>query len=132
MATNLQIIRDSLGLLGVLRETETPSAEQGEHGLRIMNELLEQWQAEGVRIGQWPQQDINATSPLPSNALAAVKANLALALSPYYGVMLGATEMVRAERLYRVLVRNAVVADLEPAAMDHLPGAYQNWDITTG
>ncbi len=131
MATNVEILRDALGLLGVLRETEQPSAEQGEHALRILNEMLEQWQAEGVRIGQWPQSDLNATSPLASNALPCVKASLAVALSPYYGVPLAPTEIVRAERLYRLLVRDAVNAEIEPADMSHLPGVYQDWDILT-
>jgi hypothetical protein len=131
MATNLEIVRDALGLLGVLRETEQPSADQGEHALRVLNEMLEQWQAEGVRVGQWPQSDLNATSPLAANTLPCVKAWLAIALSPYYGVALPPTEMGRAERLYRLLVRDAVNAEIEPADMSHLPGVYQDWDIQT-
>ncbi len=132
MATNVEVIRDALGLLGVLREAEQPSADQGEHGLRILNEMLEQWQADGVRIGQWPQIDLNATSPLAANTLACVKASLAIALSPYYGTQVAPTEIVRAERLYRILVRDAVNAEIQPADMSHLPGVYSDWDIVTG
>ncbi len=131
MATNVEIIRDALGLLGVLSEVEEASAEQGAHGLRVMNELLEQWQADGVRVGQWPQTDLSATSPLAGNVLAAVKANLALALGPYYGKALAPTEMMRAGGLYQKLVRDAVNAELEPADMGHLPGAYGDLDILT-
>lgn len=132
MATNNEIIRDALGLLGVLRETESPSAEQGDHGLRILNELLEQWAGEGIEIGQWPQTDVNDTSPLDIRVLSAVKANLAVALSPYYGIAVAPTEMERAGRLYRHLLRDVAVNRLQEADMTHLPGVYGDWNILTG
>ncbi len=132
MSTNLTIIRDALGLLGVLAEVETPSAEQGEHGLRILNEMMEQWRVDGVEVGQWPQNSVNDESPLGQYTLPAVKYQLAAALGPYYGKRLLPEDVARGERLYTQLVRDAMVAKMEPASMTHLPGVYSDWDILTG
>ena len=133
MATNLQIIRDALAILGVLSEIEQASAEQGEHGLRILNEVLEEWQADGVAVGQWPQGDINAESPLAQSTLPAIKYALGAALGPYYGLALKPDDVARAERYYSRLVRDAVIAKLEPADMSHLGGQMGRWsDITQG
>ncbi|MFM2115592.1 MAG: hypothetical protein RI908_1333, partial [Actinomycetota bacterium] len=41
MATNLEIITDALRELNVISEIDTPSAEQGAHALRKLNDLLE-------------------------------------------------------------------------------------------
>lgn len=131
MTTNTLIIRDALGLLGVLNEIETPSAEQGAHGLRVMNEMLEEWNADGIRVGQWPQSDITAQSPIAQSALSAVKYQLAAALGPYYGKQLPGDAVARGERLYGRLVREAAVAAHEEADTSHLPGAGGSWNILT-
>jgi hypothetical protein len=71
MSTNLQIINES----------ETPSAEQGSHALRVLNQMLEAWEEEGVRLGWCEQTDTSADAPLPPYALRGVTAALALELA---------------------------------------------------
>jgi hypothetical protein len=85
MSTNILIISDALLDLGVINESETPSAEQGSHALRVLNQMLEAWEEEGVRLGWSEQTDTSADAPLPPYALKGVTAALALDLAPSYG-----------------------------------------------
>lgn len=134
MATNTEILRDALGLLGVLNEMETVSAEQGALGLRVLNEMMEEWRADGVNVGQWPQSDLTATSPLSQAVLPAVKYQLAAALGPHFGLRLGPDDVARGERYYSRLVRDAQVQLLTSADMSHLAWGESDgsdWNIET-
>jgi hypothetical protein len=65
--TNLEIITAALRLLGVIAETETPSAEQGATGLAVLNDMLEDWSGREIEVGQWPQTELDAEFPGESN-----------------------------------------------------------------
>lgn len=133
--TNEVLIRDSLGLLGVLTETQNASAEQSQHGLRVLNEMMADWETSGIDV-QWFEQDTLADDcPLPTTAVSAVKFNLAIALSPYYGKPIPSEIGVRAEQYYQKLLRDAVRSRLQPADMSHLAwgsGNRGDYDIETG
>lgn len=133
-ATNNEVIQDALGLLGVLNEIETLTAEQGAHGLRVLNDLMAEWEAAGIDIGHFPQ--VNPTEDFPGSykVLMAVKYALAAALAPFYGKRLAPEDGIRGERLYGRLVRDAAIAKMTEAETDHLPMGTNGgmFDIITG
>ena len=132
MATNLDIIRGALRQLGILAEVEEPSAEDADLALEVMNDLLEDWSAQGIDVGQWPQTDLDADFPGPAAVEHTTKAYLAIQLAPYYEREPRPVVVGNAMRGYERLLRDALVAKMEPASMTHLPGAQSEWDIETG
>jgi hypothetical protein len=132
MATNLDIIRGALRLLGVLAETEEPSSEDSQLALEALNGFLEDWTAEGIDVGQWPQTDVDADFPGSSTTEHTAKAYLAVQLAPYYERQPNPVVVLSASRGYERLVRETVTAQMQPASMSHLPAAQSTWDIEGG
>jgi hypothetical protein len=118
-STNL-LIQDALGLLGVLQETEVMSAEQGMHGLRVLNELMADWQQDGIDLQYYEQTSLAENAPIPDHAALAIKYYLAMALAPFYARPVSAEFMALGARYYNRLVRDAAVAAMRPADMSHM------------
>lgn len=116
MSTNIQLISDALLDLGVINESETPSAEQGSHALRQLNQMLEAWEDEGVRLGWFEQTDTSADAPLPPYALKGVTAALAIELSPSYGGAASVTPALEKKLSdgMAVINRKAALKNLQP------------------
>lgn len=93
----ITLISDSLLELGVINESETPSAEQGAHALRKLNQMLEEWEEAGIKLGWCEQTDITNTAPLPPYAERGVTLRLAMALAPSYGGAASVSESLVAE-----------------------------------
>ena len=129
MASNNDIIKESLSILGVLSEVDPVSAEQGQNGLAVMNDMLSEWAADGIDVGQYPQTGLNDTSPVYDDALQTVKYNLALALAPYYQKEPSLPVAMLADRGYKRLLRDAINAKLEEADMTHMPGVTRYYNI---
>lgn len=132
--SHVDLIRDALGLLGVLRETQTPTAEQSAHGLRVLNEMMADWEADEIDLGFVPATSLADTLTVDDVAISVVKFNLAHHLAPYYGRQTPAEVLARAVYGYNRLRRNAIKGQLAPADMTHLPLGEQNqyFDIVTG
>jgi hypothetical protein len=132
MTTNVEIIGDALKELGVLAETQTASSEQGEYGLRKLNEMLEAWTEDGIELGYFAQSDTAATAPLPEWALRAVKACLAAEVASHYGATVSRELGAKINDAYLAVLRKSIIEALEPANMDHMPGGSSSrWDIQT-
>lgn len=129
MASNLDVIKEALSIIGVIDEIEDPSAEQSENGLSVMNDMLLMWDADQIDVGYYQQTDVNAESPIYADALSAVKYNLALYLSTYYGVEPKLSVAMIADRGYKRLLRDAMNAKIEESDTSHLPGVYRQFDI---
>lgn len=131
--TNADLIRDALSLLGVVGETEPLSAEQGAHGLRMLNEMLAEWEADGLDLAYFEQDDINDESPIQNSEAGAVKYNLAIDLAPHYGKAVAPEIAARAGKYLYRLKRDQMIAALEPSDVTHLPMGEGHWlrkDIT--
>lgn len=127
--TNLEIIRDALGLLGVLAETESVSAEQASHGLRVLNDLMDEWEADNIEIGYWAQTEPNSEFPAMARTALAVKYALAVALAPHYGRAVPADVGVLSQRYYARLMRDAV--EIPIASTAHLPRPNWRYDVAS-
>ena len=126
--TNLEIITAALRLLGVIAETDVASAEQSQTGLAVMNDMLEDWAGRGIDAGQWPQSELTAEFPGPTTVEGTCKANLAVWLAPYYTAPLRPEVVMLASAGYSRLLREAMLAQLQPASMAHLHRGEGNWD----
>ena len=136
MATNSTVIGDALRELGVISEVQTPSAEQGLHGLRKLNEMIETWrETAGVNIGYFAQTSTTADCPIPKWCEKGVKAGLAIELAPTYGASVSAELAKKYEDGYGAILRRVTVDKLTGADMSHMaPGTGYGRviDITNG
>lgn len=100
---NLEIVTEAFQKIGVVDETQAPSAEQGANGLRILNDYLLNQAADGMRLGWFRQTDLAAIAPLRAEDVWGVKVLLARQLASHYGITvqdpLLLANMVDAERL---------------------------------
>jgi hypothetical protein len=131
LATNLEVIGDSLRELGVISETETASAEQGTHGLRKLNDLLEAWTEDGIELGYFAQSLTADDCPVPNWALRAVKLCLAPEIATAYGAKVSPELGVKIDDAYTALLRKSQVENLPEANMDHMPRGSGSFGSTT-
>lgn len=85
-ASNLEIVTYAYMKLGVVDENSSPSNEQGVVGLNVLNDLLLNEAADGLRLGWWKQTNLAATAPLKDSDIYGVKLLLAIALASHYGI----------------------------------------------
>lgn len=84
--TAIEMITDAYRAANIINEVETPSAEQGATGLRVLNQMMGQWDGDGIKLG-WVIVDGQAdTLPLQLQDERAVKYNLAVELAGEFGI----------------------------------------------
>jgi hypothetical protein len=76
---NITLITDAYRLANIIDSNEAPDAEQGQQGLRWLNDMMLNWQKDGIKLDQgwWVQDDLQAEAPLSDDNLWGVKFNLA-------------------------------------------------------
>lgn len=135
MATNIALITDSLRLLGVIAETEAPSAEQGAHALARLNRMLERWTEDGIELGYFAQTLTTADCPIPLWAEEGVISKLAQALKATYpSASLEPSVFDDNENGFGTIRRRALLDKLQPSDMSHMPlgqgSLGRTWDIS--
>jgi hypothetical protein len=137
--TNVELIRRALLEIGVIAGSKTPSAQQAQDALVKLNQLAEEWEEAGIKLG-WCQQlpaDLSGTAPLPPYAERGVTLKLAMALAPTYGGAASVTTSLIAECLEawgRVQLK-AALKNLKPSDTKNMPraeGQYGTENILTG
>jgi hypothetical protein len=106
-ATNLEIVQDAYRIIGVIGETETPSAELGVAGLCAVNDMLADWAADGVDLGWYPQTDLANDAPLQAADVRGVKLCLAGELASRNGVELSPITAALIDSAYGKLVKRS-------------------------
>ncbi len=86
MATNLEIITFAYQKIGVIDENSSPSNEQGQVALTVLNDYLLNEAADGMRLGWFPQTQMNAIAPLRAEDVHGVKMLLCNQLAVHYGI----------------------------------------------
>lgn len=127
MTTNVAIIANSLRLIGVIGETETPSAEQGAGALAALNQLMEAW-SEDCELGYYAQSVMSAACPVPAWAEAGVISKLAIRLLADYPSQTQ-TAYLSDESINGIgLIRRKSMTDkLRGANMNHMPMGEGQW-----
>lgn len=106
--TVIELITDALCELNVIDVNEAPSAEQGVRALRRLNQMMMQWQVNGIRIGYYPQTDMDATVPIEIEDELGVTLNLAVSLAPSYGIEVIDSLRMQATDYYAALAKQAL------------------------
>ena len=78
--------RDALGLIGVLAEGETPSAEQGVLMLRVYNDMMHSLADQGIELGFNVETSTTGTLVLPEGHRQTIKYLLAVQSANYFHV----------------------------------------------
>lgn len=125
--TNADMVRSALQMLGVLGEEEHASADQFSHGIIVLNEIMADWEADGVGLEYHPQYEASDETPIPDEARAGVKGFLAAALSVYYGKTLRPEFIAVNDKFYARLVRQAMNDALSEAPRSRSLGTGQRY-----
>ncbi|HEY4689750.1 MAG TPA: hypothetical protein VIK33_10590 [Anaerolineae bacterium] len=88
--TASQIITDALVSLNVIREGQTPSAEQQAQAIRRMNQMMALWEADGRALGYIPIGTVTDVLTVPDGALMGIWTSLAILMAPLYGATVSA------------------------------------------
>lgn len=131
MSTNTQLITDSLRLMKVLAEGETPSAEQASDALRSLNQMMASWEADTINLGYFAQTDTTATCPIPDWAEQGVYGKLAIRLCPEYGASLSPEALNVVDEGYTLILRRLILLGMTPADMSHLGAGGGKYNIET-
>lgn len=130
--TNLQVITDSLRLVGIIGEIDTPSNEDAQDALRRLNDMMLGIERHnGIALGFYPQTSLAANIPIDDEYFEAVTALLAKKLAPHWGFTLSPDGMELARIAWQNLTTEFMVQD-EPASMDHVPLGRSAYNIENG
>jgi hypothetical protein len=122
MTTNISLIQDSLRLLGVISEIESPSAEQGSHALGRLNRLMEDIREVGVELGWFEQSSTTATAPIPKWAERGIISKLTQDLyATYPSGNLVNWVLDDNQNGYGTILRKALLAKNKQVDMRHMP-----------
>lgn len=130
--TILELITGALRKLNVINEIETPSAEQGAKCLEALNDMLAQWEEEGIVLQYFRQSVTSATYPCQDYTIVGVRAALAIRVAGDFGATASVELAAEYDSGYSTILRKAMTKELPEASMSHLPGVYRNFDIITG
>ena len=131
MATNLDVITDALRKANIINVRETPSDIQGANGLTLLNDMMADWQEDGIELGFFPQTSLSATIPVENKHLRGIKANLARAEAADHGIELSSEAVRIAELTYDRLAKSTT--ETFSTDFSHIPrGRRGRFNITTG
>lgn len=80
-----QVITDALLALNVIREGQTPSAEQQAQLIRRLNQMMALWEADGKNLGYIPVGTVTDVMNVPDGALVGIYSSLAIFAAPLFG-----------------------------------------------
>ena len=127
MATNLDIITTALRIVNIIDENQPPSSELAAEALESMNDLLADWEADGIELGYFPQTNLAATSPLEDKDLRGIKYNLAMELAGRKNVAISPATIAIASVAKGRLEKGTT--EIIENSFDHLPRSRRTFDI---
>lgn len=130
----LELVTDSLRRIGVIAESEDPSAESGQDATTRLNDLMFQKAENGVDIG-WNRKATTAdTVVLSDGIISGIKAELAELLAVEYGVELPPLVIKEAEESRNRLLRMTLQRQFQPQQNNSYPSGIIGgiFDVSTG
>lgn len=103
------MITKALRKAGVIRENESPTAEQSRDAIDTFNGLMAQYDADGVDIGDYPVTVVGDTLDIEREHEEAIKTVFALALQIDHRLPTDEALAVLAQRSEKFLLRNTFV-----------------------
>ena len=131
MATNLDVITAAYRGANIIDERATPSGTQGATGLQLLNDMMSDWEADGVELGYFPQTSVSATIPVEEENLRGIKANLIRAVAADAGFELS-SEAIRIAVLTYARLQKRTTEEVH-TNFDHMPGGgHHRYNINNG
>lgn len=84
--TAIDMITDAFRKANIIDQIQAPSAEQAASGLRMLNQMLANWERDGIRLGWHVVSAQGDTLPLDEADEEGVCYNLAVKLCGDYGI----------------------------------------------
>lgn len=130
------VLTSALGLLGVLREGESVSAEQGADGLIVFNDLVASLREQDIDLPIPPMAGTTTALTINEGDAQTLKALMAVNLSPNYpGRQLNPVVIANASAGYQRWQRDAINRSLQPKQMNTISKGtdfYRRTNIITG
>lgn len=131
MATNLDVITVAFRKANIVHERETLTSTQSAQGLELLNDMMSDWEEDGIELGFYPQTSLAAIIPAEDKHLRGIKYNLARAVAADYSVDLAAEARRIAELTFARLAKSTT-EEIE-TDFSHMPlGRRGSFDIQTG
>jgi hypothetical protein len=130
--TNLDLITGALRKLNVINEIATPSAEQGADCLEALNDMLAQWEADGISLQYFKQSSTTDAFPCQDYTVTGVRAALAIRVAGDFSASVSTELAAEFDSGFATILRKAMTKQLPEASMSHLPGVYRQFNILTG
>lgn len=129
----LELATDSLRAIGIIGETQDPSAEQGQSAVDRLNDLMFLWAEKGADLGWNTKATTADTVVLQLGYIHGIKAQLAELLASDYGVEPPPVVLRDADDSRTMLERRVVQAALARPNLRAMPLGASGWfDILTG
>lgn len=131
MATNLDVITEAFRKANITNQRETLSAAQSTAGLELLNDMMSDWEEDGIELGYFPQTSLAGIIPVQDKFLRGIKYNLARAVAGDNGADVSA----EVGRIASLTLGRLEKATTEEFATDfsHMPtGRNGFFDVTTG
>ena len=109
MTTARDLITMSLRTLSVLHVGETPAAEDADDALDTLNQMVNSWINNGLDMEWVTMTSLDDTVPYPDDHIGPLRHNLAMHLSPDYGVSPSMTVAALAQSGYEMLRKRYLV-----------------------
>lgn len=103
MTTVTEVVSGALQLLEVRTAESAIEAPEAEDGLVSLNDMMNEWNVDGINVGYETLDSIDAQLNVKLGAIGAIKANLAVYIAPEYGRIVSDTLDKRAKRGKRSL-----------------------------
>lgn len=113
--TALELITQALRLANIIDQIQAPPAEMGQQARTTMNQMVADWERDGIRIGWAPVAALDDELPIEDADERALKYNLAVELCGEYGLDPSADVSRIRDDTYNRLAKSSadeVVADL--------------------
>lgn len=124
------MIASSMRLAGIIDATETPADADAQAAIRSLNQMMGQWERDGIRLGWMKVCEFEECLPIQEEDERAVRFNFAIELGVEYGVEALPNVQRIAEDTYAGLTKQYLqVADL---SVEHLPASRVRGSIETG
>lgn len=127
MTTALDVITSAMTEIGALQSGENPTNEEAQDCLTYLNDMIAQWELEGIAIGL-DDLVLNTTIQLPRNHIGPIKYNLAMNIAPMFSLQPNQVTAKQADDGYTALQG----AYGEPVEMDIDAAIRRRWYWPSG
>ena len=131
MVANIDIITEAYQLANVTNDREVLNSRQSSKGLTFLNDMMGDWQEDGIELGYFPQTLVSDDFPVEDKFFRGVKYNLALAVAGANGVVApDETRRIAGITFDRLAKATTEVVDTK---FNHMPiGGRRGFNVETG